>query len=120
MSNASSLLEIADVAIWFKHLHAPQLVERLKRLDPDEGISLETDGIVGHWQRMKTGRDGRQVNAIKPVGVMKDIWYDWFTRRKGEHIEVREIAIVDEYLTASSALFIEWASASDEEAFRDL
>ena len=120
MARSENSLEIADVAIWFKHLHASRLVERLKSLEPEEAISLETDGIIGRWQRMKTGRDGREVYAIKPVGEMKDIWYDWFKRRKGELIEIKEVVIVDDYLASSSCLFSEWASDSDEEAFRDL
>ena len=120
MASAENLLEISDVAIWFKHVGAPGLAQRLKSLGPDESISLETDGIVGSWQRMKPGQDGRETYGIKPVGVMKDIWNDWFRRRKGEVIQIREVTVVDDYLAAQSVLFSEWASAEDEAAFRDL
>ena len=120
MSGLHSSVKISDSVIWFKHLDVPAFVQRLERLKPDDSILLEADGVPGRWQRMQTGSDNRLVLGIKPVGEMKDTWQTWFARRKGERIEVREIAVVDEYLAASSALFVEWASASDEEAFRDL
>ena len=69
---------------------------------------------------MKTGKDGREVPGIKPVGEMKLVWGDWFKNRKGERIEVREVTIADDYLAASTPLFSEWVSPEDEEAFRDL
>ena len=120
MARSDNCLEISDVAIWFKHLHTPDLVEKLKSLPPEQEISLETDGVVGRWQRMKTGKDGREVFAIRPVGPMKAIWSNWFKNRKGEIIEIREVAVADDYLAAASTLFSEWASPEDEEAFRDL
>jgi hypothetical protein len=120
MTRSENSLEISDVAIWFKHLHAPRLVERLRNLRPEEEVSLEADGVVGRWRRMKTGKDGREVFAIRPVGSMKSIWNKWFKQRKGDIIEVREVTVADDYLAAASTLFSEWASPEDEEAFRDL
>lgn len=120
MTQADNYLEISDVVIWFKHLHMPGLVRRLNELQPDEEVSLETDGVVGRWQRMKTGKDGREVFAIRPVGSMKSIWNSWFKTRKGQLIEIREAPVADDYLAAASALFSEWAGPEDEEAFRDL
>jgi hypothetical protein len=103
-----------------KHVHAPNLALKLNALRPEEEVSLEADGVVGRWQRMKTGKDGREVRAIRPVGSMKSVWNEWFKNRKREHIVIREVALADDYLAASSALFSEWASDEDEEAFRDL
>lgn len=120
MTQTSHLLEISGVAIWFKHVHAPSLAKRLYGLQPEEEVTLEADGVVGQWRRMKTGKDGREVVGIRPVGAMKSVWGDWFKNRKGQRIEVREVAIADDYLAASAPLFSEWASPEDEEAFRDL
>jgi hypothetical protein len=120
MTPASHQLEISDVAIWFPHVHAPVLAKRLYALQPEEEVTLEADGVIGKWRRMKTGKDGREVVGIKPVGAMKAVWGDWFKNRKGERIEVREVTIADDYLAAATPLFSEWASPEDEEAFRDL
>ncbi len=120
MPRSDDCFEISDVAIWFKHLHTPGLVKRLKNLLPEQEVSLETDGVIGRWRRMKTGKDGREVFAIRPVGPMKVIWNNWFKNRKGEIIEIKEAPVTDDYLAAASALFSEWASPEDEEAFRDL
>jgi hypothetical protein len=113
-------IKIEDVAIWIKHLHSPKLVERLRSLEPEQEITLETGGVIGRWQRMKTGKDGRETLAIRPVGSMKSVWNDWFKSRKGELIEIREVKMADDYLESSSALFSEWSGDEDEAAFRDL
>ncbi len=120
MKITDNLVQISDVAIWFKHLHAPDLIKKLNELTPEEEITLQTDGVIGRWKRMKTGKDGREVFAIRPVGSMKSIWNSWFKTRKGQMIEIREAAVADDYLAAASALFSEWAGPEDEEAFRDL
>ena len=113
-------IKIEDVAIWFKHVNSPSLVKRLASMDEEQEITLETDGIIGRWQKMKTGKDGRKTNGIRPVGSMKLVWNDWFKTRKGTLVEVREVKMADDYLTASSAMFSEWSEEEDEEAFRDL
>lgn len=113
-------IKIEDVAIWFKHLHSPKLRKRLDSLEPEQEITLETGGVIGRWQRMKTGKDGRMTKAIRPVGSMKSVWNDWFKSRKGELIEIREVKMADDYLASASTLFSEWAGEEDEEAFRDL
>ena len=120
MTRHGNGIEITDYSIWFAHLHLPGLVSKLEALHPEEEIMLETDGVVGRWQRMKVGRDGRSVQGIKPVGSMKSVWGKWFKSRKGEIIEIREVRLADDYLSAASSLFSEWASPEDEEAFRDL
>jgi hypothetical protein len=113
-------VRISDVAIWFKHVESPDLQKRLHALHAEEDIHLETDGVVGRWVRMKTGKDGRPTEAIRPEGRMKDVWNEWFRTRRGEAIYLREVRTADEYLALSASLFPEWASPEDEEAFRDL
>lgn len=113
-------IKIQDHVIWFKHLRSPALVERLNNLEPDQELTLETDGVVGRWQRMKTGADGRGTPGIRPVGTMKSIWNEWFKAKKGALIEIREVKMADDYLAAASSLFSEWAGEEDEDAFRDL
>ena len=120
MPSPTQRLKILDVAIWFKHVPSARLRERLKSLRAGDEIALETDGIVGNWQRMNTGKDGREVDAIKPIGAIKPIWNEWFKARRGDLIPIREAVIADEHLAAVSALFSEWSSPEDEENFRDL
>ena len=115
-----SEIRIEDDALWFKHVESPQLISRLKQMESEQEITLEIDGVVGRWQRMKTGSDGRATLGIRPIGKMKFVWREWYKRRKGELIEVREVTTADDYLTATSALFSEWSEEEDEEAFRDL
>ena len=113
-------VQIADVAIWFKHIESDRLRDRLRHLSDNEQINLEADGVVGLWVRMRTGRDGRPTEAIRPEGPMKLVWSEWYRKRKGELIPLREVKFADDYLANVSSLFPEWESAEDEEAFRDL
>lgn len=113
-------IKIADHTIWFKHVNEPKLRERLNNLHDEEEINLEVGGVIGRWKRMRTGKDGRRTDAIKPDGAMKKVWNDWYRTRKGEELVVREISLADDYLAAGSTLFSEWNSSEDDEAFRDL
>ncbi len=113
-------LEITDVAIWFKHVHAADLLAKLESLAPEDEILLSVDRVVGRWQRMKTGKDGRPVHAIRPVGPMKEVWNAWYKSRKGERVEVQSVELADDLLAATSGLMSEWSSDEDESAFRDL
>jgi hypothetical protein len=113
-------VRIEDHTIWFKHVADDQLRGRLESLSDNQEIMLLADGVVGRWKRMRTGSDGRPVLGIKPDGAMKSIWEKWFRNRKGEEIQLREVALADDYLVAGSALFSEWNSPEDDEAFRDL
>lgn len=113
-------VKISDIAIWIKHVENPQLRARLKALPDEEFINLETDGIIGRWVRMKTGKDGRPTEGIRPDGNMKKVWNDWYKTRRGELVSIREVQFADDYLVNVSKLFVEWDSPEDEEAFRDL
>jgi hypothetical protein len=113
-------LEITDVAIWFKHVHAKDLLAKLQSLEPEDEILLSVDRVVGRWRRMKTGTDGRPVYAIRPVGPMKAVWNDWYKSRKGDRVDVHAVQLADDFLSATSALMSEWSSEEDENAFHDL
>ncbi len=111
---------IRDDAIWTKHIEgAPALRERIAAMRPGEVIDLEVDGIVGRWERMRTGKDGRPTNGIKPIGEMRQVWAK--LRKQGERtIKIREVVMADSYLAALPQVLDEWNSPDDEEAYRDL
>ncbi len=112
--------EIRDDAIWLKHLEGdPDLKARLGALAVGEMIELEVDGVVGTWERMRDGKDGRPTMGIKPVAAMRQVWAVF---RKGPRrtIQVRQARSADAYLSAIAATLSEWNSAEDEIAYRDL
>lgn len=111
---------ISDVAIWVKHIDFPPLQERLRTLPDNAAVSLEIDGVVGHWIKMKTGSDGRPTDAIRPYGSMRETWSKWYRERRGASMAIREVRHTDDYLKTVSALADEWASDADNAAFNDL
>lgn len=115
-----NLIRINDRTVWFKHVHNPATRARLEQLGEDEAIFLSVDGVVGRWRRMKQGRNPHPTPGIKPDANMKAVWNEWFKNRRGEAVELHEVTLADDYLAATSALFSEWNSPEDEEAFRDL
>jgi hypothetical protein len=113
-------VEIQDDAVWAKQIEGGRaLKDRILSLAPGEVIELEVDGIVGKWERMRHGKDGRPTMGIKPIGPMKQIWKR-FQLRRGAVVQVREVRTADAYLEALSNSLSEWNSPEDEEAFRDL
>jgi hypothetical protein len=113
-------VEIRDDAVWAKQIEGGRaLKDRILTLAPGEVIELEVDGIVGRWEKMRDGLDGRPTTGIKPIGPMKEIWKR-FQSRRGEIVEMREVKTADAYLAALSNTLSEWNSPEDEEAFRDL
>lgn len=113
-------IKIQDDLVWAKQIEGDNaLRDRILNLPPGATIDLEIDGIVGPWEKAKTGRDGRPTAAIKPVGPMREIWKRYQARR-GEIVQVRETRTADSYLKALSGTLSEWDSPEDDEAFRDL
>ncbi len=106
---------IEDHTIWFK-MHDASLRERLQRPPRDDETINPRDGRRRRAVAMYRQRRWR-TDAIKPDGEMKKVWNDCFRTRKGETIELREAVLADDYLAAGSALFSEWNSPEDEEAF---
>jgi hypothetical protein len=113
-------VDIRDHAVWFKHIDSAELVKSLEALDADEVLTLQADDVVGEWQRMEQGADGRPTPGIKPIGPMKEVWGKWYRNRRGDRITLRRVTKADEYLTATAKLFSEWSGDEDEAAFRDL
>lgn len=113
-------IQIRDDAIWAKNIESgPQLRERIMKLKAGETLDLEIDGIVGRWERMRDGRDGRPTYGIKPVAEMREIW-SRMQKRRGEFVPVREVVSADSYLAALAPSLSEWETPEDEEAYRDL
>lgn len=111
---------IRDDSIWLKHIEGDaQLKRRLERLSEEEVIDLEVDGIIGRWQRMRTGKDGRPTPGIRPIDTMRQVWSRMQTKR-GTIVNIREVRTSDSYLAALAPLMSEWDSPEDEEAYRDL
>jgi hypothetical protein len=113
-------VEVSDVAIWFKHVHAKALLARLDAMSPEDEIILAVDSVVGRWRRMKTGKNGQPTPAIRPVGAMKDVWMGWYRSRKGERVDIQAVELADDFLAATASLMSEWSSEEDESAFHDL
>ncbi len=113
-------VRISDVAIWIKHVEGNELRDRLRAMRDEEYINLEADGVVGRWIRMRTGKDGRPTEAIRPEGSMKEVWSNWYRERRGQTIDLREVRLADDYIANVAPLFPEWESEEDEAAFRDL
>lgn len=113
-------LKVSDDLIWVRHIEGDKaLTDRLIELPAGTSIDLEVDGIVGQWEKARTGKDGRATDAVKPVGPMKEIWKT-FQARRGKIVSVRETRTADSYLAAMNATLSEWDSKEDDEAFRDL
>ena len=109
-----------DDAIWIKHIEgAPELQKRIRQLKPSDVVELEVDGVVGQWQRMKDGRDGRPTFGLRPVSRMKEVWSRW-RRESPRLVEIRETTTADTYLAAIALTLSEWDSPEDELAYRDL
>jgi len=111
---------IRDDAIWISHIEGSRaLQERLRRLPAGEALDLEVDGIVGTWERMRDGRDGRPTPGIKPISHMKQVWAE-MRQKTGRTVKIREVVTAESYLSAVSRTLEEWNSPEDEAAYADL
>lgn len=109
-----------DDAIWVSHIEGSrELQDRVKNLSEGEMIELEVGGIVGQWQRMNDGRDGRPTLGLKPISGMKEVWAAW-RKQAPRLVEIREVRSADSYLSALRATMNEWDSPADDAAYRDL
>ena len=113
-------VQVRDDAIWLKHIEGDaDLRERIRSLDPGDVLDLEVDGVIGQWERMRDGKDGRPTFGIKPISTMREVW----ARLRGDTgriVQVREVAKADSYLLALRPLLGEWDTPEDEMAYRDL
>jgi hypothetical protein len=113
-------VDIRDDAIWVRNIEGDAaLQERIRRLAPGETMELEVDGVVGRWERMRDGRDGRPTLGIKPISDMRKVWSKW-RQQAGRMVEIREVVSARSYLEAVQATLADWNSPEDERAYRDL
>lgn len=109
-----------DDAIWLKSIEGdPRLQDRIRALRPGEVLDLEIDGVVGRWERMRDGRDGRPTLGVKPIAEMRQAWAR-LRRGARSSLPVREVITADSYLAALALTLNEWESPEDEAAYRDL
>ena len=122
LSNESyeNSVKIADNSLWIKHIDIDKDASVLLGYMPeDTRVIFEIDGTQGEFAKMADGKDGRPTPGYKPIGAMKEFW-STLQRRRGERVPFKIIERKSSYLTAVQAMMTEWASASDERAFRDL
>jgi hypothetical protein len=113
-------VKVRDDAIWVKHIEGdPRLGDKISGLRAGQVIDLEIDGIVGRWEKMRDGRDGRPTSGIKPIEAMREVWAR-FRREPERIVDVREVRTADSYLAMLDMTLSEWDSPEDEAAYRDL
>ena len=111
---------INDDAIWIGHVQGDKALQQLRRnLRAGDVLDLEVDGVVGTWERMRDGRDGRPTLGIKPISHMKQVWAE-MRRNTGRIVHIREVVTAETYLSAVSRTLDEWNSPEDEAAYADL
>jgi hypothetical protein len=77
-------VQIRDWSLWTKHVSgAAALVSVLEGLAEDEVIELLVDGVRGEWVKKKNG-SGAPTPGLKPLGPMREQWFDWYKERRGE------------------------------------
>jgi hypothetical protein len=111
---------IRDDAIWISHIEGGKaLQEKLRKLRAGDVLDLEVDGVVGTWERMRDGRDGRPTPGIKPISHMRQVWAE-MRRKTGRTVHIREVVTAETYLSAVSRTLDEWNSPEDDAAYADL
>lgn len=83
------LVEVTDVCIWTKQISDTALSDKLQNLQQGNIVVLEIEGVVGYWEKMKDGKDGRATNGFKPFDDTTNThWQNIYTERKGEKVSV--------------------------------
>lgn len=109
-----------DDAIWLKNVNADaNALALLRQIPAGTSLKLEIEGVVGNWERMANGKDGRPTLGLKPVGETLKFWKSMKSRR-GEYLELKVIDPRDSYLQDVQKTLSEWESEEDEIAFNDL
>lgn len=86
---AAGRVEIRDWSLWTKHVRgAPALVALLDGLAEDDVVELVVDGRRGEWVKKKSGANGAPTPGLKPVGRMRDTWFEWFKTRRGDLVSI--------------------------------
>ncbi|MGJ3231397.1 MAG: hypothetical protein ACFE0P_06345 [Oceanicaulis sp.] len=82
-------VEIRDWSLWTKHVRgAPALVALLEGLAEDDVVELVVDGRRGEWVKKKSSASGAPTPGLKPVGRMRDTWFEWFKTRRGDLVSI--------------------------------
>ncbi len=82
-------VEIRDWSLWTKHVRgAPALVALLEALAEDEVVELVVDGRRGEWVKKKSSASAAPTPGLKPVGRMRDTWFEWFKTRRGDLVSI--------------------------------
>lgn len=111
---------IRDDAIWIGHIEGgANLQERLRGLRAGDVVALEVDGVVGTWERMRDGRDGRPTLGIKPISSTKAVWAE-MRQKTGQSVPIREVKTTDSYLSSVIGTLSEWNTSEDDVAYADL
>lgn len=85
----AATVRIADWSLWTRHVRGdPNLSRALESLPPGETIRLIIGGQDGVWEKKALGSDGRSTPGLKPLGPMREIWFDWFKSRRGELVDI--------------------------------
>lgn len=113
-------VEIRDWSLWSKHVRgAPQLVAALNAMADDEVVELIVDGRRGEWVKKKSSANGAPTPGLKPVGRMRDTWFEWYKTRRGELVSIAlagQVSKRPEPLVAAGAKALDCAPQADREA----
>lgn len=82
-------VQIRDWSLWTKHISGDAaLAARLEALPEDALITLIVDGERGEWVKKKNSKTGAPTPGLKPIGPMREIWFDWYKTRRGALLEI--------------------------------
>ena len=82
-------VEIRDWSLWTKHVRgAPALGTLLEGLAEDDVVELVVDGHRGEWVKKKSSAGGAPTPGLKPVGRMRQTWFEWFKTRRGDLVSI--------------------------------
>lgn len=92
ISPPAAKVQVTDWSLWVKHIKGdPELATRLEVLPAGEVITLRIGGHEGVWEKKADGKDGRPTPGLKPLGVMKQVWFDWFESKRGALVEIEAV-----------------------------
>lgn len=100
-TRSAARVQVSDWSLWIKHVAGnPDLARWLDALPAGEVVTLRIGGHEGVWEKKADGKDGRPTPGLKPLGEMKDVWFEWFKSDRGS---LREIEAVDATMARVSA-----------------
>lgn len=89
ISSSAAKVQVTDWSLWIKHISGDRaLSQQLADLHEGQTVTLLIGGHEGVWVKKANGKDGRPTQGLKPLGAMKDIWFDWFRSDRGALIDI--------------------------------